>query len=424
MLCLLSEASKQPVSILPGVGPVRERQLADLDLHTLEDLVFHLPHRYEDWRPACLDDGLPEGRFALRGAVSSIREHGRRPPQTVLEIDCPPRRARVVFFGRRWLQRRLSPGQQVTVYGEWRVDPKGVLHSSGAQIDWSDAPSIVPVYPASADLKTPRIRGFVAGALDRVMPGLGPVIPGGFRSRYGLLPLPDALESVHRPREMADGERGKMSLAFLESLLFHLAVGLSRRLRRGLPGRAHNCKPGPSARLLESLPFTLTGAQRSAIAEVGEDMALGRPAHRLIQGDVGSGKTVVAVWASVRAVECGGQAVWLVPTRLLAEQHYQTLRRHLSRLGMSVSLVTAESGGDESADVVVGTHSVINRRFPRFSLSSSVSGCVNGRPCSWASAVRRASAHGDADPSTLAGALFGGVDLTTLDEKPRVARGF
>ena len=127
--------------------------------------------------------------------------------------------------------------------------------------------------------------------------------------------------------------------------------------------------------------------------------------------------------ASVRAVECDGQAVWLVPTRLLAEQHYQTLRRHLSRLGISVSLVTAESGGDESADVVVGTHSVINRRFPRLSL------LVIDEQQRFGVRQRSALQLGDRGcdvllltatpiPRTLAGALFGGVDVTTLDEKP------
>ncbi len=423
MLCLLSEESKQPVSILPGVGEVRERQLAGLGIHSLADLLLHLPHRYEDWRPVRPRLRLPGGRFALRGALRSLKEIRRRPFRTILELDGTDRPIRAVIFGRRWLKQRLSSGQQVTVYGQWSRGRDGVLHCSGGQVRLSDELPIVPIYPAGNELGSSRIQGLASLALDLVLPAEPPVIPGELRSRYGLFALPRSLESVHRPRDLRDARRARMSLAFVELLLFYLAVGLSRRLRRSLPGKAHDARPTKSARLLRQLPFSLTGAQRAAIAEIGEDLARPRPAHRLIQGDVGSGKTVVAVWASVRAVECGGQAVWLVPTRLLAEQHHRTLRRHLDPLGISASLITAETEGDESADVVVGTHSLMDRQFPRLSLlviDEQQRFGVRQR-----AALQRAGRGCDVllltatpIPRTLAGALFGGVDVTTLDEKP------
>ncbi len=425
MLCLTGEAAGRSVASIRGVGPVREERLAHLGISTCAELLLHLPHRYEDWRP--LEDPREAHRHercALPARIQGIKTSRWGKPRTELQLDCAGQAAEALVYGRRWLHQRLSRGSRVLVYGSWERTGD-VLTCSGAELDFGIEGEMVSIYPATEGLSSRMIRGMVLETIDEVSASQQPVMPPALRSKHNLCSLPQALHAVHCPRDENDARRGRISLAFLEYLLFGLAAGLAEQHRRGRRGTPHVGSQILSDRLLKNLPFDLTGAQASALKSISEDMAEPSPMYRLLQGDVASGKTVVAVWASVRAVECGGRAVWLVPTRLLAEQHAAKLRFHCDGLEIAVSLVTGETGGGiaETDDIIVGTHSLLRRDLPDATLlvvDEQQRFGVEER-------AKLEMANPRADvlllsatpiPRTLARTFFGGLDVTTLHEHP------
>lgn len=424
MLCLTSDAARRPVSDVRGVGPVRRERLLHLGISTHGDLLLHLPHRYEDWRP--LDDpgaAHESGRCALLGKIRSINVSRWGKPRTQLKLDCSGWEAEAVVYGRRWLSQRLSAGSSVLVYGTWERTGR-VLKCNGAELDSEARGELVPIYPATENLSSRMIRGMILDVLDDVLACEEPVMPDDLRTRYGLLSLPEALHAVHCPHDERHARRGRASLAFLEFLLFRLTADMAALHRRGRSGKAHAGPRSISDRLLQGLPFDLTDAQASAVESIKEDMSHPHPMYRLLQGDVASGKTVVAVWASVRAVECGGRAMWLVPTRLLAEQHAATLRSHVQDLDISISVITGETREPiDDADIIVGTHSLMYRDLPEATLlvvDEQQRFGVGER-------ARLEMVNPGADilllsatpiPRTLARTFFGGLDVTTLHEHP------
>jgi len=429
MLVVPGEPAQKPVANLRGVGPARKEQLSRLGIRTISDLLLHLPLRYEDWRPPADPRARAPATFALRGEITGFGHRGTGGvPRTVVDVRSGSVDARAVLFGRRWLAQKLRSGVEVSIYGEWESRRES-LRSSGGQISLSARSDIRPVYPTTEGLSSGMIEKLVVRALDEVVGSVSPVLPANLRRRRGLMPFPRAVRAVHRPTALKDAERARLSLAFIEFLLFHIALRAAGRARRQEPGTAHDADPVLSSSFIDFLPFQLTDAQRRAMGEIKEDMRASRRMHRLLQGDVASGKTVVAAWASLLAVESGMRALWLVPTRLLAEQHRRTLGEYMDSLKLSISSLTAEDeeSGD-NADVIVGTHSLLDRNLQRVGLlviDEQQRFGVQQR-------AKLQRAHPCADvllmsatpiPRTLAGVMLGGVSVSTIDERPEKRGG-
>jgi ATP-dependent DNA helicase RecG len=355
------ERLERSVETLAGVGPVVAKRLAKLGLRTIRDLLEHRPFRYEaaaeEVRIADLLAG--EEEVAISGEVvrASVRRPRRRLAIVQARIADESGEVTAVWFNQVWLAEKLKPGTHVRLRGQLRRNEFTVrsydLNGASATADFA------PVYPASEDVTVKKLRELVGKAIEHAR-DLPDFVPAGLKER-GRLPLrADALAALHRPRDEQEAERGRRRLAHDELLV--LQVGLARRRRGREDERAPVLeKPGELvARYLDLLPFTLTEHQTRAIEEIDADLAQAKPMERLLQGEVGSGKTVVALYALLRAVEAGKKGALMAPTETLAEQHFLTLEEPCRELGVEVALLTRSVKDDPtSAQILVGTHALI-----------------------------------------------------------------
>ncbi len=345
--------------MLAGVGPAVTKRLGKLGLRTIADLLGHRPHRYEaaaeEVRIADLLAG--EQEVAISGEVvrTTIRRPRRRLAIVQARIADDSGQITAVWFNQAWLADKLTPGTHVRLRGHLRRNEFNVrsydLNGASATADFA------PVYPATEDLTVKKLREVVGRALPHARDFPDPV-PAGIADD---LPLrADALTALHVPRTPEDAELGRRRLAFEELLV--LQVGLARR-RRGREREQAPAlgEPGElTSRYRELLPFRLTPHQERSIEEIDADLAGTTPMERLLQGEVGSGKTVVALYALLRAVESGRKGALMAPTETLAEQHFLTLEEPCRDLGVEVALLTRSVKDDPgAAEILVGTHALI-----------------------------------------------------------------
>jgi ATP-dependent DNA helicase RecG len=354
------ENAERPVASLSGVGPSLEKKLAKLGLRSLRDLLEHRPHRYETAVPERrIADLLAGEETAIAGEVRSVSV--RRPRRNLAIVN-----ARVgdesgeivaVWFNQAWLEEKLQPGTHVRLRGQ--------LKRNGFQVRSHDLNGVsatadfAPVYPASEEVPPKRLRALVERALPHAR-DLPDALPAPLKVSERLPLRADALVALHRPRSEEEGEEGRRRLAFDELLVLQVGLARARAGREAAVAPALG-EPGELVRRYKQLlPFTLTPDQDRAIEEIDRDLARAAPMQRLLQGDVGSGKTVVALYALLRAVEAGQRGALMAPTETLAEQHFLTVEPLCTQLGVSVALLTGSVKSEvEGAQIVVGTHALI-----------------------------------------------------------------
>jgi ATP-dependent DNA helicase RecG len=425
------------VAALDGVGPKLLRPLEKLGLTRLRDLAYHLPERFVERRAVPALDAASVGENII--VALTPREHrqsGGRGPYRVLAEDAVGNIAAITYFGRasysakkqlpvgekRWVAGRLDQyGQMLQI-----VHPDHVSDSAAALTGHS----CEPVYALSEGLTQPRIAGFVASALGQ-LPDLPEWIEPGLLGRTKWPAWADALRLAHKAPHAEARDR----LAYDELLANSLALMLvraSNRSQRGTPLQGDG-----RLRAKLNLPFALTGAQKRSIAEIEGDMAQGAPMLRLLQGDVGSGKTVVALSAMLIAVEADAQAAMLAPTEILARQHHATLMQMLAGTGVEIALLTGRDKGraresvlmgllDGSIDIVVGTHAIFQDTVSYKNLAMVVIDEQHrfgvGQRLMLARKGRRPphtlSMTATPIPRTLTLAQYGELDVSKLDELP------
>jgi ATP-dependent DNA helicase RecG len=450
----LGDPTSMPLRFMKGVGPKLAEALARKGLVTVEDALYFLPRTYEDRRrPVRIAEARPGMRVVVLGEVVAAGPAyfgGRRRGFEMGVADgSGVLRARWFHAPGPAMQTRFPKGTRVLVSGE--VQRFGgriqMVHPDIEPAAGADDPvhfnRIVPVYSEADGVpqKTLRriLKSVVDACADAARGGLPPAVAADLR----LLPLPEALRAVHFPPSEADPEalaagRTPAHRTLILDELFVLQLGLALR-RRGLA-----LEPAPvlegdgclATRLRERLPFALTRAQERVVAEIAADLASGHPMHRLLQGDVGSGKTLVALLAALTAIESGYQAALMAPTELLAEQHYLTAHRLLAPLGLEVLLLTgAQAKGERArvlrrieqgeAHLVVGTHAVIQEQVTfrrlglgvideqhRFGVAQRATLAKKGeRP-------HRLVMTATPIPRTLAMTVYGDLDVSVLDELP------
>ncbi|HZQ16994.1 MAG TPA: ATP-dependent DNA helicase RecG [Gaiellaceae bacterium] len=342
------------VSTLPGVGPTMAKRLRAFGIETVRDLLLHAPRRYE---PAAAELPIAELPFGddvvVVGVVRSIRVRplGRRRTQTSALVADESGEIVASWFNQPWVADRLRPGTRVRLRG--RRSRFGLDVRSHDVGEARATANFAPVYPAGEQIASTRLRELVRGALAAHGRSLPDPLPAELE-----LPLHrDALAALHFPADEAEAELARRRLALDELVAFQLAVGRLRRTDAVAPSLA---LPGELIeRYRAVLPFALTEHQERAIMEIDLDLAQTTPMRRLLQGDVGSGKTVVALYALLRAVENGRQGALMAPTATLAEQHFLTLESLCTPLGVEVALLTGAVKGSVEAPIVVGTHALI-----------------------------------------------------------------
>jgi ATP-dependent DNA helicase RecG len=362
--------------------------LAKLGITTPREALWYLPFRYDDFsdlRP--LGELVPDEKQSARVRVDAVRVEpgfGRRPQRVIAQLSDDTGSAEAIWFGRRFVERRLSQGDAIIVSGKvtqrgWRPQFTSPEFSPVGHESVHTA-RVVPVYHLAAGVTQKRLRELLARILEAVLPSVEDPLDAGERGE--LMRLADALRTAHFPEAAGDVTDALDRLAFDELLALQLTLAQARRVRESLHAPRIELPAGAQAEIVAALPFDLTGDQAAAVEAVAADLASTRPMRRLLQGDVGSGKTAVAAVALASAVRGGWQAALMAPTEILARQHHTGLAPLLDRLGvraefLSGSLTPARkreihdaiAGG--MAEVVIGTHAVISEavEFPRLALA-------------------------------------------------------
>ena len=366
------EALTAGVETLPKVGPAVRARLAKLGLRSVGDLLAHRPRRYE--RPIdqrAIRDLFGEDKAVIEGVVvatTSRRGRGRLKILTARVAD-DTGEIKATWFNQPWLESQLTPGTRVRLRG--KPSRYGFQVASYDLGEITETADYAPVYPASEALAQKQLRGLVGEAL-RFARAEGDALPARLAVAESLPLHGDALVAMHRPRSPQEAEGGRRRLAFDELLVLQLALARRAAEREKLVAEALPPAGDLLERYREVLPFTLTDAQERAIAEIDADLARTTPMQRLLQGDVGSGKTVVALATLLRAVEAGRQGALMAPTEVLAEQHFLTIEGICTELGVRVALLTSALTAKEHANVrqliasgdvqiAVGTHALIQK---------------------------------------------------------------
>ena len=370
----------QEASSLRGIGPAAATRLERLGVTTVRDLLLLLPRGYEDRTslvPLAQAASLQKVAVAATVAsVSEIRWHARgrsRTPKAIVTDGATE--ASLVCFGRPFLRSVLAPGRRFFIWGKFQLR-SGELSCSDFELEpWSDSPSsfgkILPVYPLSEGLTNANLRKIVRGAVDAVVPQIEPALPETLRRNRGLRPLCEALAGVHFPARMDDVESFREALAYEE--LFYFETGVLRRARAlAVPrARVRNLDAGVRNGLLARLAFSLTDDQQKVIAEIQEDLFSSVPMARLLQGDVGCGKTLVALLSALLVVGSGEQVAFVAPTELLARQHAENAARLVEPLGVRIAFLSGTVTGEARAlllkalaageiDILFGTHALFS----------------------------------------------------------------
>ncbi|MEJ2604052.1 MAG: ATP-dependent DNA helicase RecG [Gammaproteobacteria bacterium] len=376
---------RSPVTELKGVGPALAEKLARLGADTVEDLLFLLPLRYEDRTRVSRLGSVRHGERALIAGeilLSEVVIRGRR-SLLVRVTDGTGQLTLRFFHFSRAQQARLQRGGRIACFGEVRPGPAGkeMVHPEyrllGPQDPVPVEDRLTPVYPTTEGVQQGRLRRLVAEALEMLhREAPTELVPAEVLARTDLPPLADAVDYLHRPprgidlAELAEGRHPcQQRLAFEELLAHHLSLRRLRDRMRHELAPALSDGEGLVGRFLESLPFRLTGAQRRVLDEIATDMARPHPMLRLVQGDVGSGKTVVAAAACLKAIAAGCQAALMAPTELLAEQHHRNFTAWLEPLGIRPVWLTGSlraaarrealaAIADGSAPMAIGTHAL------------------------------------------------------------------
>ena len=430
-----------PITILKGIGPGKAKLFANLNIFTLRDLICHFPRGYEDRTKLVpiekLEVDVPACFKAM--VMNTPRTAHVRKGLDITKVQVADHSARLTltFFNSRYAAENLQYGREYIFYGAVSGDFIG-YNMTNPVFETPDAPPvttrrILPIYPLTAGLTNAAVLKAVRQAMAICDPP-EEILPREVREQYDILPADRAYAAIHEPQTMAEAEQAKKRLVFEEFFIFSAGLALMRTARaekKTDPYRDFDMAPFHGA-----LPFTLTGAQQRAVEEILTDFAKGAPMNRLVQGDVGSGKTMVAAAAAYCAAKNGKQSALMAPTEILAEQHFASLQKLFEPMGITVALLTGSQTPKQKrlvreqlelgmADIAVGTHALLTdaTKFSNLGL------VIADEQHRFGVAQRsKLSAKGEDPhllvmsatpiPRTLALLMYGDLDVSILNELP------
>lgn len=434
----------QSVASLPGIGDKRAELLRNLEIATIRDLLFHFPRDYQDRRHPTPVAKLKEGdTVTIRAEVvrSSTRRLRRRLSATEALLRDDSDEIKAIWFGLGFLSRTLTPGKEgffTGTVGKWNGlclrNPDYEMLSNDDE-DRLHTGRIVPVYRLTEKVSQRMLRRWVRIALDEAGEILEDRLPAEMRKRWAHKDVRRAIEAVHFPASLQEARKARDRFAYEELVSIQLGI-LQGRARRAHEedGYRHTIKGPRLEALRASLPFVLTKAQERAVGDILADMASPRPMVRLLQGDVGCGKTVVGLHAVAAAADGGYQTALMAPTEILAEQHALNLRESLEPLGLTVEVLTGSTGSARSVrqlaasgdvDVLVGTHALIQEKTGFRNLGLVIIDEQHRFGVVQRDTLVKKGTHPDIlhmtatpIPRTLAITVYGGMDICVIDELP------
>ncbi len=438
-----------PVQFLKGVGPQRAELLAKLDLHYAADVLFCFPRAYQDMSELRAIDQLEEGRLAsVAGVIEEVDLRNTGPGKSLLGmlVRQETKYLRCLWFNQPWMREKLIEGRRILVSGEpvlegmrWEMKhPRVELLA-----DDEDVPAgrILPVYSLTEGLNQTQMRRIVSGIVESHAELVEDVFPEDFLAAHNLWPIRTALPQIHEPADEPSKRQAQRRFIYQELLVLQLALAIRKwRLANKRQAPALPTSSKIDARITRLFPFALTAGQRQAIDEIAADMGRSFPMNRLLQGDVGSGKTVVAMYAMLLAVAHGYQAALMAPTEILARQHLETLGKALAASKVRLTLLTGALSAAErrevlekiaagEVDVVIGTHAVTHAVAKSGVEFKKLGLVVIDEQHKFGVRQRAALKKAGVDPHylvmtatpiprTVGMTLFGDLDVSTLSEPP------
>ena len=429
----------EPVSTLKGVGKETAEQLTTLGIHTIEDLIWMFPYRHEDFTLKNLAETPHNEKVTIEARVESVPAvtfMGKKSRLTVTVL-AGRHLVKVVMFNQHYLKQKLTPGVTITVSGKWDRGRQVVIGSSvkfGPKQGQSD---FEPVYSLRNTIHLNRFRKIMRQALDEAGHLIPETLPASMLEQYKLLPMQEALEGVHFPKDTEHVKQARRRFVFEELLVFQLRIQALRKARRDHEKGLEIAYDVEKLRdFIATLPYELTGAQKRVVNEICKDLKSLHRMNRLLQGDVGSGKTVVAAIGLYAAVTAGFQGALMAPTEILAEQHAENLYAWFEPIGVRIALLSGSTKAkarreilarlaDGEIDILIGTHALIQPDVEFKNLGFVITDEQHRFGVEQRRILRDKGENPDVlfmtatpIPRTLAITAFGEMDVSIIDELP------
>jgi ATP-dependent DNA helicase RecG len=430
----------QPITNLKGIGKETAENLAQIGILTIEDMIWTFPYRHEDFRLKDLAETPHNERVTIEAIVESVPTAlflGRNKSRLQLHVRAGRHLVKVIFFNQHYLKQKLQPGMVITLTGKW---DRGRQVINGQSITFGPKTDVVdfePVYSLKGNMQQKRFRKVMRQALDIASEHLQDPLPVQLLEQYKLLHVAEALEGVHFPQDGEHAKQARRRFVYEELLHFQLRIQALRKIRKEQEhGLAIQYDLTKLKQFIATLPYELTGAQKRVVNEICKDLLKPERMNRLLQGDVGSGKTVVAAIGLYAAVTAGYQGALMAPTEILAEQHVQNLTAWFEPIGVRVAMLSGKTKvkarrellqklADGEIDILIGTHALIQPDVQFKNLGFVITDEQHRFGVEQRRVLKEKGENPDVlfmtatpIPRTLAITAFGEMDVSIIDELP------
>lgn len=436
----MNKSLQDSVSMIKGVGEDAESNLAVMGIFTVGDLLEHFPYRYDDYRLRDLQEVKHEERITVEGKVHSepsLVFYNRKRSRLTVHLLVGRYLIKVIFFNQPYLKKKINIQDTITVTGKWDQHRQTITAGEMKIGPYQMTTEFEPVYSIRGKLSVKQLRKFIKQAYQDYSNEIKENIPAFLREKYKLLDRKEAIFSLHFPKSQADVKQARRRIVYEEFLFFQLKMQALRKFEReNSGGVSHQYDLTKLKEFISSLPFPLTNAQKRVVNEICADLKSPIRMNRLLQGDVGSGKTAVAAIALYASVTAGYQGALMVPTEILAEQHADSLFQLLEPMGVRLALLTSSVKGkkrnellerlkDGEIDILIGTHALIQQDVFFHKLGLVITDEQHRFGVEQRRILREKGETPDVlfmtatpIPRTLAITEFGEMDVSTIDEMP------
>lgn len=429
---------KVSLSVLPGVGPKRLESLQSLGINNVYDLLFYFPFRYEDMEAKSLDQAADQEKILLKGVVASdpaVFRFGYKKTRLNVRLLVENESIMVTFFNQPWLKDKFETGNEAAVYGKWNENRRSLTGMKVIDVNSDD--SIDSVYSVNKSIHQKTLVNLIKAAYEKYADEIETIIPDYLREKYKLLDDRQIVSGVHFPKSEEQSDAARRSAKFREFFLFQCGLqSIKLEDEQKNIGIEEKYDQTFIDKFVQGLPFELTEAQNRVVQEILNDMASKHHMNRLLQGDVGSGKTIVSVIAMLASVTAGYQAAIMAPTEILAQQHFDKISKLLTPLKMRTALLTGSQTKKEhdfitgdikngKTNVIVGTHALIQDSVDFKNLGLIVIDEQHRFGVNQRKAMREKGDNPDVlamtatpIPRTLAITTYGDMDVSRIDQLP------
>nr|WP_307257111.1 ATP-dependent DNA helicase RecG [Oikeobacillus pervagus] len=431
---------QQPVTVMKGIGEETARQLADLKIQTVLQLLEYFPYRYEDHRLRDLAEVAHEERVTIEGKVHSepsLMYYGKKKSRLTMRVLVGRYLITVTFFNQPYLKKKIALHDTITLTGKWDKHRQQISAQQYHLGPHKAEGNFEPVYSTKGNLNGKTLRKYIQKAFTEFGHLLEENLPEEFIATYRLVGRRDAFRIIHFPQSEKELKQARRRFVYEEFLVFQLKMQALRKFdRENSKGVAHHYDLQALKKMILSLPFSLTDAQKRVVNEICFDLKSPYRMNRLLQGDVGSGKTIVAAICLYANVTAGFQGALMVPTEILAEQHYDSLCERLTPFNVRVEILTSSIKGKKrkellqdlqegKVDIVIGTHALIQKDVNFKSLGFVITDEQHRFGVEQRRVLREKGINPDVlfmtatpIPRTLAITVFGEMDVSIIDEMP------